>query len=54
MLDIESVPDAVEDVSLAESPSAVVASLSLVPPPQAAKTAAERNAKLMEREREEY
>jgi hypothetical protein len=54
MLDIESVPAAAEDVSLADSPSAVVAPLSLVPPPQAVKTAAERNVKVMEREREEY
>jgi hypothetical protein len=52
MLDSPSVPDIAEDASLADTPSEVLT--SLVPPPQAANAAAERNVKVMEREREEY
>ena len=53
MLDSVSVAVTPEDVSLADKPSEIV-SLPLVPPPQAAKTAAERKAKVAERERDEY
>ena len=53
MLDSVSVPVTPEDVSLADKPSEIV-SLPLVPPPQAAKTAADRKAKVAERERDEY
>ncbi len=54
MLDSVSVPDTAEETSLADTPLEVLTSLSLVPPPQAANTAAERNVKVTEREREEY
>ena len=53
MLDRVSVPVKPEDVSLADKPSEVM-SLPLVPPPQAANTAADRKAKVAEREVEEY
>ena len=54
MLASESFADAVDDVSLADSPPAVLASPPLVPPPQAASTAADRKAKVIERGREEF
>ena len=53
MVDSVSVTVAPAGVSLADKPSEIM-SLPLVPPPQAAKTAAERKAKAAEREGEEY
>ena len=53
MLESVSVPVTPGDVSLADKPSEIV-SLPLVPPPQAAKTAADRKAKVADRERDEY
>ena len=53
MLESVSVAVAPEEVSIADKPAEIV-SLPLLPPPQAANTAADRRAKVAERERDEY